>query len=120
MGNPETSFTLTPDVMYQYKENKNIPWNIVEYNPLKDYVDPIKQINERKMKDIPKGQPSHDSNNKTKKGFYLDYHIKTMKEIPDPTHYNLKDPFDQEANRKRGISNKIDQKLIKYTYIERI
>jgi hypothetical protein len=50
----------------------------------------------------------------------MDYYLKVMKDIPEPSHYNLKDPFDQETNQKRGKFNKLDKDLIKYTYIERI
>lgn len=50
----------------------------------------------------------------------MDYYLKVMKDIPEPSHYNLKDPFDQEINRKRGKFNKLDKDLIKYTFLERI
>jgi len=36
-----------------------------------------------------------DTNYVTKKGFYMDYHIKVVKVIPAPCLYNLKDPWDQ-------------------------
>lgn len=47
----------------------------------------------------------------------MDYHLKIMKPLPAPSHYNLKDPFDQETNRNRGKSNKMDKSLKKYTYL---
>ncbi len=75
-------------------------------------------MTDRKYKDQPKGEP--DNKYKTKKGFYMDYHLKIMKPIPPPSHYNLKDPFDQEINHKKGKHNKVDLDLIKYTYIEKI
>ncbi len=50
----------------------------------------------------------------------MDYYLKVMKAVPPPSHYNLKDCFNQEDNKKRGKSNKIDKNLIKYTYLERI
>ena len=50
----------------------------------------------------------------------MDSYLKVTKDIPSPSHYNLKDSFDQEDNRKRGKFNKLNKDLIKYTYIERI
>ncbi len=32
----------------------------------------------------------------------------------------MKDSFDQKINKKKGTHTKIDEKLMKYTYIERI
>ena len=36
--------------MYKYQKHENIPWNIVEYKPVREYVDPIQQMTERKYK----------------------------------------------------------------------
>lgn len=43
----------------------------------------------------------------------MDYHLKTMKLVPPPSHYCLKDAFDQKDNKKQGKGKKIDGKLIK-------
>ncbi len=109
---------MSPSVVYNYQTHRNIPWNIVEYQPVREYVDPIMQMTERKYKEQKKGEP--DSRYKTRKGFYMDYHIKVVSALPPPSHYNLKDPFDQEDNQKRGKFNKLDLSLNKYTYLERI
>jgi hypothetical protein len=50
----------------------------------------------------------------------MDYQLKIAKSIPASTQYNMKDSFDQEINKKKGNQTKIDEKLIKYTYIDRI
>ena len=50
----------------------------------------------------------------------MDYHIKVVKALPSPGAHNLADPWDQTENRKAGANIKIDPKLMKYTYIERI
>lgn len=50
----------------------------------------------------------------------MDHYLKVMRAVPPPSQYNLKDPFDQEANQKRGKFNKLDKSLVKYTYLERI
>jgi len=36
--------------IYSYNTHRNIPWNIVEYEPLREYLDPQKIIDERKQK----------------------------------------------------------------------
>lgn len=75
-------------------------------------------MTERKYQVQKKGEP--DSKYKTKKGFYMDYYLKVMQAVPPPSHYNLKDFFDQETNQKRGKFNKLDKSLAKFTYLERI
>lgn len=66
--------------MYQYDNHKNIPWNDTEYNPVREYIDPVKQIAQRRYANTPKGQK--DTNYVTKRGFYMDYHVKIMKVLP--------------------------------------
>jgi hypothetical protein len=63
--------------MYKYQTHQNIPWNIVEYKPVRDYVDPIQQMTERKYKEKAKGES--DTKYKTRRGFYMDCHLKVMK-----------------------------------------
>ena len=50
----------------------------------------------------------------------MDYHLKVVKALPSPGDHNFTDPWDQTENRKKGANIKIDPKLCKYTYIERI
>ncbi len=50
----------------------------------------------------------------------MDYELKIAKSIPASTQYNMKNSFDQEINKKKGSNTKIDDKLMKYTYIDRI
>ena len=78
MENPQ----LSPQIIYAYDTHKNIPWNTTEYQPVRQYLDPKKQITQRKYLETPKG--GDDPNYVTKRGFYMDYHIKTMKVIPSP------------------------------------
>lgn len=73
---------------------------------------------ERKWAAQEKGKK--DTKYVTKKGFYMDYHIKVVKGLPAASAYNLGDPWDQTENKKEGTNRKIDPKLMKYTYIERI
>lgn len=75
-------------------------------------------VNERKWANQQKGQK--DTRYLTKKGFYMDYHIKVVKGLPAPPAYNLKDPWDQTHNKKQGHNRKIDPKLMKYSYLDRI
>ena len=75
-------------------------------------------MTERKYLTQKKGEPN--TKYKTRRGFYMDYHIKVSKLVPEPSHYNIKESFDQELHKKKVMATKIDDKLIKYTYIERI
>jgi hypothetical protein len=75
-------------------------------------------MTERKYREQKKGEK--DTKYLTKRGFYMDYHIKTVKALPSPGDHTLKDFFDQTDNQKRGKKNKIDNSLKKYTYLERI
>lgn len=33
--------------MYEYDHHTNIPWNDIEYQPIREYLDPKKQIQAR-------------------------------------------------------------------------
>lgn len=81
-------------------------------------MDPRKQIIERNYQEEGKG--GTDMRYVTKRGFYMDYHIKVVKGLPAPSAYNLKDSFDQTMNRKKNEAKKIDTNLSKYTYLDRI
>ena len=50
----------------------------------------------------------------------MNYHIKVVKALPASSNYNLGDPWDQSLNKKSGTNRKIDPKLIKYSYLDRI
>lgn len=75
-------------------------------------------MTERKFRETPKGQKN--SNYVTKRGFYMDYHIKTVKVLPAPDSHPPKDPWDQALNAKKSKLNKLDQSLSKFTYIDGI
>lgn len=105
------SAMLTPRTMYEYDHHTNIPWNDPEYQPVREYVDPVRQINERKYLEQKKGEK--DNRYQTKRGFYMDYHLKVVKALPAPSAHDLGDPWDQTNNRKRGTNIKIDPKLSK-------
>lgn len=79
---------ITPRTMYQYDHHTNIPWNDPEYNPVREYLDPVKIMTERQYAKQEKGKK--DNKYMTKKGFYMDYHIKVVKALPGPPVYKLK------------------------------
>lgn len=83
---------------------------------MREYLDPIRQMNERKYANQEKGQK--DNRYKTKKGFYMDYHIKVVKALPAPCAHNLPDGFDQTQNKKEANKHKLDKSLSKYTYLD--
>lgn len=101
------SADLSAEVIYQYDTHRNIPWNIVEYEPLRDYHG--KPVNSNR-----------ENRYETKKGFYMDYHIKTVKDLPPPDQYPSKSGFDQTENKKYSHKVKINPRLKKNTYIEQI
>ena len=35
---------LTTRTMYEYDHHTNIPWNDPEYQPVREYLDPMKQV----------------------------------------------------------------------------
>lgn len=115
MDNPES---ISPQLIFAYDTHKNIPWNDTEYQPPKVYEDPNKQIQDRKYQSSPKG--SGVQNYVTKRGFYMDYHIKVVKALPSPGDHTLRDEWDQTNNLKKSKQNKLDLSLSKYTYLDRI
>jgi len=36
--------SLDPRTIYNYDTHRNIPWNIIEYQPVREYLDPRKSI----------------------------------------------------------------------------
>ncbi len=86
------SLEVSPRVMYEYETHQNIPWNIKEYQPLREYFDYIKAQDEKKYQTQKKGQPDERYN--TKRGFYMDYHLKVVGALPAPSEYKLKDGMD--------------------------
>ena len=115
MNNPEV---IQPEVMYQYDTHRNIPWNDTEYQPVSKYEDPLKQVLERKYLEDPKSVPS--SRYITKRGFYMDYHIKVVKELPPPDSHPPADPWDQANNKKKSKLHKLDKSLSKRSYLDDI
>ena len=115
MYNPEA---ISPQLIFAYDTHRNFPWNDTEYMPPKVYEDPNKQIQDRKYQSSPKG--SGVQNYVTKRGFYMDYHIKVVKALPSPGDHTLKDEWDQTNNQKKSKQNKLDLSLSKYTYLDRI
>jgi hypothetical protein len=74
-------------------------------------------MTERKYQS-PEGTANH--NYVTKRGFYMDYHIKVVKALPSPGDHTLKDPWDQSLNQKKSQQNKLDLSLSKYNYLDLI
>ena len=105
-------------MIYAYDTHKNIPWNDTEYQPVVYYEDPMKQITERKYQETAKG--GKNNNYLTKRGFYMDYHIKVVNALPAPGDHKLQDPWDQTINKKKSNLNKLDLSLSKYTYLDLI
>lgn len=56
----------------------------------------------------------------TKRGFYMDYHLKVVKALPAPDSHPPHDPWDQTHNRKKSAQNKLDHSLSKFTYLDQI
>ena len=116
MDNPE--IFLPSETIYAYDTHRNIPWNETEYQPVREYLDPNKQMTDRKYLSTPKG--GKNMNYVTKRGFYMDYHIKTMKVVPSSAEHPPGDLWDQTINKKKSNFNKLDLSLSKYTYLDQI
>lgn len=109
---------LPPEVIYSYDTHRNIPWNDPEYKPVREYLDPRQIVTERVYQSTPKG--GKDRNYVTRRGFYMDYHVKVVKALPSPADHQLGDPWDQSENKKKSAHNKLDLSLSKFTYLDRI
>lgn len=71
---------LDPHTIFAYDTHRNVPWNVLEYQPVRNYEDPQRAITERKVSN---GEATY-KRPPTKKGFYLDQHVKNVKDIPSP------------------------------------
>jgi len=119
MDNPERSYqTLDPLVMYKYDNHTNLPWNITEYHTPRLEVNPDLEVQKRKWESQKKGVPSNKY--ETKKGFYMDYDLKVAKGIPSTFDHGENKEWNFEQIRKKNEKNKVDPKLSKYTYLDRI
>ena len=122
MQNPEI---ISPQLIYKYNNKTMEPWNIPEYQPPRSYLDPALQIQKRKWSTQLKGQKTNKY--LTKRGFYMDYELKMAKMVPGSSTYKLIEDVhgDNKAwsfSRFESLSKKrkMDPKLIKYSYLDRI
>ena len=69
---------LDVGTIYSYKTHRNIPWTIIQYEPLREYLDPRKALDDRKAKQA----GSEIKRYATKRGSFLDQHIKVVKDVP--------------------------------------
>ena len=119
MENPETSYrTIDPSTMYKYDHHTNIPWNVTEYHTPRLEVDPDLEMKKRKWESQKKGVK--DNKYLTRRGFYMDYDLKVAKGIPSTHAHGAQKEWDFEKMRKNGERIKVDNKLIKYSYLDRI
>ena len=84
--NPAASYSpppLSPRIMFNYDRGHNKSWNMSEYKTPRIYQDPALQVQKRKWESQKKGQKSDKY--LTKRGYYMDYHIKVQKSIPSPS-----------------------------------
>jgi hypothetical protein len=56
----------------------------------------------------------------TRRGFYMDSHIKVVKDLPSSADHTTKDPWDQSINQKKSNLHKLDLSLSKYSYLDLI
>jgi len=56
----------------------------------------------------------------TKRGFYMDYDLKVAKSIPSTHAHGAQNEWSFEKLKKWGERNKVDSKLSKYSYLDRI
>ena len=81
MINPEMHApVITPRTMYNYDRGFNNTWNMKEYHTPKIYQDPKLEMQKRKWDQQKKGQKTEKY--VTKRGFYMDYHVKVSKSVP--------------------------------------
>lgn len=88
--NPE-SFSpsmISPKQMYSYDRGTNKSWNMSEYKTPRIYQDAKLEQNKRKWATQKKGVPD-STKYVTKRGFYMDYHIKVSKSVPGSSIYRF-------------------------------
>lgn len=85
--NPESYSPISPRQMYSYDRGLNKSWNMSEYKTPRIYQDPKLEVQKRVWEKQKKGQKTDKY--VTKRGFYMDYHIKVQKSIPAPCKYNI-------------------------------
>jgi hypothetical protein len=119
MDNPEQSFhTLDPSLIYKYDNHTNIPWNVTEYHTPRLEMNVDLEIQKRKWESQKKG--IKDTKYLTKRGFYMDYDLKQAKAVPSPNDHGVQKEWDFEKIKKANEKFKVDSKLSKYTYLDRI
>lgn len=119
MDNPEHLYhTIDTATMYKYDHHTNIPWNITSYQTPKLEVNADLEIQKRKWESQKKG--IKDNKYVTKRGFYMDYDLKVAKGIPSAHVHGEQKEWSFEKLKRNGERNKVDPKLSKYTYLDRI
>ena len=61
-----------------------------------------------------------DSKYVTKRGFYMDYELKVARGIPSSHVHGEQKQWSSEKLKKSAERNKVDAKLSKYSYLDRI
>jgi len=69
--------SLDFETIHAYNTHTNIPWNIIEYQPTPD--DSKAYFSNKKKSSL--------TPHVTKKGFFLDQHIKNVKGLPAPCNF---------------------------------
>ena len=104
--------------MYKYDHHTNIPWNVAEYHTPRLELNADLEIQKRKWDSQKKGVP--DNKHVTKRGYYMDYAYKVAKGIPSSVAHGSLREWESERLKKIGQNNKIDSKLLKYSYLDQI
>lgn len=104
--------------MYNYQHHTNIPWTMKEYQTPKEEMNVELELKKRKWASQKKGEK--DTKHVTKKGFYMDYDLKIAKGVPSACAHGAQKEWDFEKLKKNSARLKVDSKLIKYTYLDRI
>ena len=87
---------ISPRQMYSYDRGLNKSWNIAQYKTPRIYQDPKMEVQKRAWASQKKGQKTDKY--VTKKGFYMDYHIKVQKSLPSPSISALMQPLMSSNN----------------------
>ncbi len=119
MSNPQFSrHTIDTATMYSYSQHKNIPWNITEYQTPKNEVNIDLQLKKRKWLTQKKAQK--DGRYLTKRGYYMDYDLKVAKSVPSAHVHGSNKEWDFSSERKISLHRKMDPKLTKNTFLQKI
>lgn len=110
--------TIDTATMFALSTRAQIPWLLTEYRTPKTEVNAELEIRKRTWSTQKKAQK--DGRYVTKRGFYMDYDLKVAKSLPASNTHGSQPSWISESAKKMSFHKKIDPKIIKNTFLDKI